>query len=126
MIHMCLFEFLARTDGSFFTVTYIWPALVSNSLTSLEISCGTVGSYYGEVLEDWPVARILDSLTAPGLETLKLVIIWTVCVLSPRRALTETLSSHRIASLPYNVCPSSSLSGVSRTHSKIVSVPVPR
>jgi hypothetical protein len=44
-------------------------------LTSLEISWGAIESHYGEVLEDWPVARILENLTASGLKTLRLVMI---------------------------------------------------
>jgi hypothetical protein len=70
MIHV-----VSRTDGSFFTATHTWPALVSRSLTSLEISWGVIQSHYGEVLEDWPVARILENLPASRLETLTLEMI---------------------------------------------------
>jgi hypothetical protein len=66
MIHVA-----SRTDVSLFTATHLWPALVSDSLTSLEISYGT-SRRFGEVLEDCPVTRILDNLTASGLKTLKL------------------------------------------------------
>jgi hypothetical protein len=55
-------------------VDYIWPPLVSNSLTCLEICCREHEYYRCKVLEDWPVARMLDHLTAPALKTLKLVV----------------------------------------------------